>query len=138
MRLEEQLRKPHRDACIEADAKAHAVEASDETEYRLRLWMHLYSATDVRVPWQIGSGTDWLVNRQLLSGSQPCHNEREGKHRVSGGGGAVEVGDAVVGGPGVARRRRPPARPTPASLSPPRPRLGAGGGHPPPVTKALE
>jgi len=43
MRLEKQLRKPHRDACIEADAKAQAVEASAETEYRPRLWMHLYS-----------------------------------------------------------------------------------------------
>ena len=37
------------------NAKAHAVEANAETEYRLRLWMH--TATDVRVPWQIGSGT---------------------------------------------------------------------------------
>ena len=37
------------------NAKAHAVEANAETEYRLRLWMH--AATDVRVPWQIGSGT---------------------------------------------------------------------------------
>ena len=33
MRLEEQLRKPLRDACVEADAKAQAVEASAETEY---------------------------------------------------------------------------------------------------------